>query len=105
MQVESSRFTQNPGSYVIYVNGTQPKQASVSIRDCNVSNNPGPYNNLNTGLGGAIVCDSSTTLIDHCNIKGNRALVMMPLFLGGGNAGLVFGSSDVIAERYGNRGE
>jgi hypothetical protein len=94
-QLESSKFTQNPGSRVVYVNGTQPRRVKVSIRDCNVSNNPGPYNNLNTGFGGAIVCDNSTTLIDHCIIKGNRALIVTPNFLGGSDAGLDFGGSDV----------
>ena len=46
MQVESSKFTQNPGYHVICVNGTQPKKVKVSIIDCNVSNNPGPYNDM-----------------------------------------------------------
>jgi hypothetical protein len=43
MKVESSTFTQNPECHVICFNGTQPKQAKVSIIDCNVSNNPGQY--------------------------------------------------------------
>jgi hypothetical protein len=95
MQLESSRFTQNPGSRVIYVNGAQPKQAKVSIKDVNVSNNPGPYNKRNSGFGGAIACSNSTMLIDHCTIKGNKALVMRPDFLGGIAAGLDFVGSDV----------
>ena len=83
VEVESSKFTQNPGSHVIYIKGAQPKQARVSIRDCNVSDNPGPYSTLSSGFSGAIVCENSTSLIDHCTIKGNKALVMTPTFLGG----------------------
>jgi hypothetical protein len=94
--VESSKFTQNPGSYVICVNGTQPMQAQVLIRDCNVSSNPGPYNGLTAGSGGAIVCENSTMIVDRCTIKGNKALVMTPTILCGGNAGLFFSSSDVV---------
>lgn len=95
MQVESSKFTQNSGSRVIYVKGAQPKQAQVLIKDLNVSYNPGPYNKRNTGFGGAIACSNSTTLIDHCTIKGNKALVMRPDFLGGITAGLDFAGSNV----------
>jgi hypothetical protein len=95
MRVESSRFTQNPGSYVVCFNGTQPRQAQVSIRNCNISNNPGPYNDRTCGFGGAIVCVNSTMLIDHCTIKGNKALVRTPTFLGGNDAGLAFADSDV----------
>jgi hypothetical protein len=95
MQVESSKFTQNPGSLVICANGTRPRQAQVSVRDCNVSNNPGPYNGLNSGVGGAIACDNSTTLIEHCAVKGNKALVARQDFLGGVNAGLIFAGSNV----------
>ena len=95
MQVESSVFIQNPGYLVIYANGTQPKQAQVSIRDCDISVNPGPYNEKSSGFGGAIVCENSTSLIDRCTIKGNRALVSTPTFLGGITAGLRFGGSDV----------
>ncbi|MGE5373395.1 MAG: right-handed parallel beta-helix repeat-containing protein [Phycisphaerales bacterium] len=93
--VESSKFTQNTGSRVIYVNGTHPKQARVSVRDCDISENPGPYSDLSSGFSGAIVCENSTALVDHCNIKGNKALVMTPTLLGGVNAGLSFGYSDV----------
>ena len=91
----SSKFTRNPGSRVIIINGTQPKQAQVSIRESDVSNNPGPYSGQNCSFGGAIVCRNSTTLIEHCTIKGNKALVITPTFLGGGNAGSDIGSSDV----------
>ena len=38
---------------------------------------------------------NSTTLIDHCTIKGNKALVTRPDFLGGVNAGLDFAGSNV----------
>ncbi len=103
--MESSTFTQNPGSYVLYINGAKPMQAQVSIRKCEVSNNPGPYNDLNSGFGGAIVCKNSTALIDECTIKGNRALVNRTTSLSGANAGLVFGSSNVTLNNtliYGN---
>ena len=93
MQVESSKFTQNPGSHVICVNGTQPKQAKVLIRDCNVSNNPGVYGRT-CGPCGAIACANSTTLIDHCTIKGNKALMTEPV-LCGMNAGLYIVGSNV----------
>jgi hypothetical protein len=96
MQVESSKFTQNPGSLVICANGTRPRQAMVLIRDCNISDNPGPYTTRSSGFGGAVACKNSTTLIDHCTIKGNKALVMTSTFLGGANAGLVFVGSNVI---------
>jgi hypothetical protein len=79
MQVESSKFTQNPGSHIIHINGTQPRNAKVLIIDCNVSSNPGPYDIQSSGSGGAIACANSTTLIDHCTIKGNKALVMTPI--------------------------
>jgi len=105
MQVESSTFTQNPGSYVLYINGAKPMQTQVPIRRCDASNNPGPYNDLNSGFGGAIVCKNSTALIDNCTIKGNRALVNTPTVLSGANAGLVFGSSNVTLNNtliYGN---
>jgi hypothetical protein len=95
MQVEPSKFTQNPGSHVIYINSNQPNKANVLIMDYNVSNNPGPYNSLGSGFSGAIVCENSTSLIDRCIIKGNRALIMTPTFLGGITAGLRFGGSDV----------
>jgi hypothetical protein len=93
--VISSKFTRNPWSRVIIINGTQPKQAQVSIRESDVYNNPGPYSGQNGGFGRAIVCRNSTTLIDHCTIKGNKALVIISTFLGGGNAGLDIGSSNV----------
>jgi hypothetical protein len=96
MQVESSEFTQNPGSYVICFNGTQPRQAQVSIRNCNVSNNPGPYNDMCVGFGGAIVSINSTILIDHCTIEGNKALIITPTLIAGNNAGLAFADSDVM---------
>ena len=64
------------------------------IKDANVSNNPGPYN-VFFGTGGAIVCDNSTSLIERCIIKGNKALVMTKDTLGGVGAGLSFASSDV----------
>jgi len=91
----SSEFTQNPGSYIICFNGTQPKQAKVSIEGCNVSDNPGPYSTESVGFGEAIVCRNSTTLIDYCIIKGNKALLVTPKLISGCNAGLDFGSSDV----------
>ena len=94
MQLRSSKFTQNSGSRIIYANGAQQYQAKILIKDVDVSDNPGPYNNLNTGFGGAIVCDNSTTQISHCTIKGNKALVVTSDFLGGNNAGLDFGGSD-----------
>ncbi len=94
--MESSRFTQNPGSHVVCFNGTQPRQAKVLIIDCNVTDNLGPYNEERSGFGGAVACANSTTLIDHCTIKGNKALVMTYTFLGGANAGLVFVGSNVI---------
>ena len=93
--MKSSVFTRNPGYHVICFNGTQPRQGQVSIIDCNVSNNPGQYNIRGSSTGGAIACANSTTQIDHCIIKGNRALVMTPQVIGGGNAGLVFVESDV----------
>lgn len=96
MQAESSEFTQNSGPRVVCFNGTQPKQAKVSIIDCNVSDNPGPYSIESVGFGGAIVCRNSTTLIDHCIIKGNRALLVTPTLISGCNAGLDIGSSDVM---------
>ena|GEM_PF-5865500 len=95
MQVGSSKFTHNPESRVIYFNGAQLGRANLSIRDCNISNNSGPYNDLNIGFGGAIVCENSTTLIDHCAIKGNKALVKTPTFLGGNDAGMLIAGSDV----------
>jgi len=95
MQVRSSEFNQNPGSYVIFVNGIESKQALVAIIGCNVSRNPGPYSTLSSGFGGVIVCENSTSLIDRCTIKGNRALVSTSTFLGGITAGLRFGGSDV----------
>ena len=96
MQVESSEFTQNPGYRVICFNGTLPRQAQVLIRDCNVSNNPGPYNDMCVGFGGAVACANSTTLIEHCTVKGNRALVNTPTLIAGNNAGLAFADSDAI---------
>ena len=71
------------------------RQAQVLIRDCNVSNNPGPYNDMCVGFGGAVACANSTTLIEHCTVKGNRALVNTLTFIGGVNAGLGFANSDV----------
>jgi hypothetical protein len=103
--VESSTFTQNPGSYVLYIDGTQPMKSNVSIKNYNVSNNPGPYNTLNSGFGGAIVCQNSTALIDRCTIKGNRALINQPTALSGANAGLSVSSSNVTVNNtliYGN---
>lgn len=94
VEVESSKFTQNPGCHVICFNGTETRQVQVLIKDCNVSNNPGPYDMH--GSGGAIACENSTTLIDRCTIKGNKALVITPTFLDGTNAGLFFAGSNVV---------
>ncbi len=96
VQMESSKFTQNPGCHVICFNGSRPRRVNVSIRECSVTDNPGAYNEHGTGLGGAIACANSTTLIDRCTIKDNKALVITPLFLGGGNAGLLFSGSNVV---------
>ena len=94
MQVESSKFTQNPGTHVICVNGTQPKQAQVLIRECNVSNNPGVYGRT-CSPSGAISCTNSTSLIDHCTINGNTAMMTEP-GLCGTNAGLYIVDSNVM---------
>jgi hypothetical protein len=95
VQVESSQFAHNPGCHVICFNGSRPKKVNVLIKECSVSDNEGAYNEHGVGHGGAIACANSTMLIDHCSIKGNKALVMTPLFLGGGNAGLLFSGSCV----------
>jgi len=96
MRVESSKLTQNPGSHVICFNGTQQKRVNVSIKDCNFSDNPGPYVIRGSSTGGVIACTDSTVIIDHCTIKGNKALVVTPHVIGGGNAGLVFVGSNIM---------
>lgn len=95
MRVESSKFTKSPGYHVICINGTQSRKAKVSLIDCSVSNNPGPYNDWCTGSGGAIACIDSITLIDHCTINDNKVLIMKENVVGGSNAGLDIVGSDV----------
>lgn len=52
-------------------------QAKVSVKDCNVSNKPGPYGKT-CDISGAIPCTNSTTIIGHCAINGNRAMMSKP---------------------------
>jgi hypothetical protein len=89
MRVRSSQFAHNTGSHVICFNGTEQKWVTVSIKDCDISSNPGPDYERSSDLCGAIACANSTTTIDHCTIKDNKAMV------GNGNAGLLLVSSDV----------
>jgi hypothetical protein len=94
IQAVSSKFTQNPGRHVISVNGTQPNQAKVSIKGCEVSNNPGPYGTF-CDPAGAIACVNSTAIINRCTIEGNKALINTKMTLCGINAGLYLVSSNV----------
>jgi predicted outer membrane repeat protein len=95
VRLESSEISSN--------NGTAPvelKNATLVLKNCNISNNLGPYNNFYAGRGGGVWLKDCSALIENCAIRNNRAIYLKtngdPSGFGGFAAGIIIEYSNVI---------
>lgn len=67
--LESSEFSENVGTAPINL-----RNAEVAVKNCSVRENFGPQNALYGGEGGGIKLDGCSATIEHCAIRGNKAI-------------------------------
>ena len=95
MCLESSTFSKNNGTAAIYA-----RDGQILMRECNISNNLGPFGKHWGAAGGGLNCVNSTVLIENCIIRYNKARVSLEgvrsSTYGGSGGGISLLDSDTI---------